>query len=315
MQLKKYIFLLCLLSTGFSLAGQQLPSFTLFRDNWNVLNPASVSSDYLFSNNPMSIFATYRNQWNGVEGAPETAVLNWEYVLDYWNVVTGLSIMHDQAGEISGTALFGRFGYRINLDRRGDRFINVALNGGVVQYRADLADLNLGETVIDLANDLIYYPDFGVGLMYYHEDLFYLGISVPQTFRLSTSVRNDNGEFDIKRTQHFYLMGGTYFDIYALNSDASYLELSGFLKYVPNAPLAIDVHARMQLGEVLYIGMGGGLSQTARAEAGIVIGESMNFNARQVRMGAAYGIGLSKYAQAFGNSLELHAIYSFDVGR
>lgn len=315
MQLKKYIFLLCLLSTGFSLAGQQLPSFTLFRDNWNVLNPASVSSDYLFSNNPMSIFATYRNQWNGVEGAPETAVLNWEYVLNYWNVVTGLSIRHDQAGEISSTALFGRFGYRINLDRRGDRFINVALNGGVVQYRADLADLNLGETVIDLANDLIYYPDFGVGLMYYHEDLFYLGISVPQTFGLSTSVRNDNGEFDIKRTQHFYLMGGTYFDIYALNSDASYLELSGFLKYVPNAPLAIDVHARMQLGEVLYIGMGGGLSQTARAEAGIVIGESMNFNAGQVRVGAAYGIGLSKYAQAFGNSLELHAIYSFDVGR
>jgi hypothetical protein len=223
--------------------------------------------------------------------------------------------MHDQAGEISSTALFGRFGYRINLDRRGDRFINIALNGGIVQYRADLADLNLGETLIDLANDLIYYPDFGVGLMYYHEDLFYLGISIPQTFGLSTTVRNSNGEFDIKRTQHFYLMGGTYFDIYALNSDASYLELSGFLKYVPNAPLAVDVHARMQLGEVLYVGMGGGLSQTARVEAGIVIGESMNFNAGQVRVGAAYGIGLSKYAQAFGNSLELHAIYSFDVGR
>ncbi|HKK75437.1 MAG TPA: PorP/SprF family type IX secretion system membrane protein [Saprospiraceae bacterium] len=315
MKITKYLFPFFFLLGLTPSFGQQLPTFSLFRDNWNVLNPASVSSDYLFSNNPMSIFATYRNQWNGVEGAPETALLNWEYVLDYWNVVTGLTLMHDQAGEISTTGLFGRFGYRINLDRRGDRFINVALNVGVVQYRADLADLNLGETILDLANDLIYYPDFGVGFMYYHDDLFYLGLSIPQTFGLSTSVRNDNGDFEIKRNQHFYLMGGTYFDVYAFNSDASYLELSGFLKYVPNAPLAIDVHARMQLGEVLYVGLGGGLSQTARAEAGIIIGESMNFNAGQVRVGAAYGIGLSRYAQAFGNSLELHAIYSFDIGR
>jgi type IX secretion system PorP/SprF family membrane protein len=315
MQRKSYIILVFIFSSVGSLWSQQLPSFALFRDNWNVINPASVSSDYIFSNNAMSIFGTYRNQWAGIEDAPETAVLNWEYVIDYWNVVTGASIIHDQAGEIGSTGLFGRFGYKIELDRRGDRFINIALNAGVVQYSADLADLDLGETIVDLASDLIYYPDFGVGLMYYHEDLFYLGLSVPQTFGLSTTVRGADGEFDLKRTQHFYLMGGTYFDIYAFNSDASYLELAGFVKYVPNAPIAVDVHARMQLGEVLYVGLGGGLSQTARAEAGIIIGESMNFNAGQVRVGMAYGVGISKYAQAFGNSLELHAIYSFDVGR
>lgn len=315
MKLKPYIIILLFFLSSVPGWTQQLPNFALFRDNWNVINPASISSDYIFSNNPMSIFATYRNQWAGLEGAPETAVLNWEYVVDYWNVMTGATLIHDQAGEIGSTGLFGRFGYKIDLDRRGDRFINIALNAGVVQYHADLADLDLGETVVDLASDLIYYPDFGVGVMYYHEDLFYFGLSVPQTFGLSTMVRGEDGEFELKRTQHFYLMGGGYFDIYAFNSDASYLELAGFIKYVPNAPVAVDIHARMQLGEVLYVGLGGGLSQTARVEAGIIIGESMNFRSGQIRVGAAYGVGLSKYAQAFGNSLELHTIYSFDVGR
>lgn len=294
---------------------QQLPTFALFRDNWNILNPASLSSDYLFSNKPMSIFASYRNQWAGFEGSPETAVLNWEYVMDYFNIVTGASIIHDKAGEIGNTALFGRFGYRLDLDRRGDRFINIALNAGVVQYHANLADLDLGETIIDLTNDLIYYPDFGVGIMYYHEDQYYFGISVPQTFGLSTRVRQENGSFELKRTQHVYLMGGTYFDIYLFNSDASYLEIAGFLKYVPNAPIAVDANIRVQMGEVFYAGLGGGLSRTARVEAGVVIGESVNFQAGQIRVGASYGIGLSNYASAFGNSIELHAIYSFDVGR
>lgn len=311
----RHLVLLFFLLGSCTAFGQQLPAFALFRDNWNVLNPASVSSDYLFGNHPMSVFGTYRNQWNNVEGAPETTVLNAEYVLDYWNIITGLGLIHDQAGAISNTGLFGRFGYRLNLDRRGDYFINVALSGGMVQYRADLADLDLGANLLELTNDLVYYPDFGIGFMYYHDDLFYLGVSVPQTFGLSTTVRTDNGSFEIVRNQHFYLMGGTYFDIYAFNSDASYLELSGFIRYVPNAPLAIDVHARVQLGEILYLGFGGGISQMAQAEAGIIIGESMNFNAGQVRLGAAYSVGISQYAQAFGNSLELHAIYSFDVGR
>jgi len=313
--IKNLFFLLLIVLSAPSLQAQQLPSFALFRDNWNIINPASISSDYIFSNKPMSLFATYRNQWLGFEGSPETAVLNWEYVMDYWNVVVGSSLIHDQTGEISNTGLFGRFGYRIELDRRGDRFINIALSAGAVQYRANLADLKLGEAILDLANDLIYYPDFGVGVMYYHEDQYYFGISVPQTFGLSTQVRQDNGTFDIKRTQHFYVMGGTYIDLYLFNSDASYLELAGFLKYVPNAPIAVDVNIRVQMGEVLYVGLGGGLSQTARAEVGIVIGESMNFNAGQIRVGAAYGIGLSNYASAFGSSIELHAVYSFDVGR
>jgi type IX secretion system PorP/SprF family membrane protein len=314
--LKQFVLLLVVFSSSLPVAwSQQLPNFALFRDNWNIINPASVSSDYIFSDNAMSIFATYRNQWAGLEGAPETAVINWEYVMDYWNTVIGANIIHDQAGEIGTTGLFARFGYRLDLDRRGDRFINIALNAGVVQYHANLADLNLGETVIDLANDLIYYPDFGVGIMYYHEDRYYLGLSVPQTFGLTTMVRKDDGEFDIKRVQHLYLMGGTYFDVYFFNSDASYLELAGFLKYVPNAPLAVDVNLRMQMGDVFYVGLGGGLSQTARVEAGVVIGETMNFNAGQVRVGASYSIGVSNYARAFGNSIELHAIYSFDVGR
>ncbi len=294
---------------------QQLPAFALYRDNWNILNPASVSSDYIFSENPMSFFASYRSQWSGFEGAPETAVLNWEYVMDYTNIVVGASILHDQAGEIGNTGIFARFGYRLELDRRGDRFINVALNAGVVQYSAQFADLDLGNTLLNLANDLIYYPDFGVGIMYYHEDRYYFGLSIPQTFGLSTRLRNDDGGFEIKRTQHFYLMGGSYFDLYLFNSDASYLELSGFLKYVPNTPVAIDANIRVQMGEVFYAGVGGGLSQTARIEAGVVIGESVNFYGGQIRVGVSYGFGIAEYARAFGNTIELHAAYSFDVGR
>lgn len=293
------------------LPAQQLPNLALFRDNWNVLNPGSMSSDYIFGDRTMSLFTSYRDQWSGFEGAPWTGLLNWEYVIDNYNVTTGGYFIHDQTGEIGYSGLYGRFAYRLDLDRRGDHWINVGINAGVVQYRAKIANIEFEEEELFMGDDQVYYPDFGMGVMYYNEDKYYLGFSIPQTFGLSPRFRSDDGELTLDRVQHFYVMGGTYFDVYLFNSDASFLEASGFVRYVPNTPLSVDAHLRCQFTDVFWAGLGGSTAKTMRADVGVVIGESVNFTAGQIKLAFSYGIGLGPFASALGNSLEFHAAYSW----
>ena len=308
----KYIFTLLVgLIFALSAQAQQLPSLALFRDNWNVLNPASMSSDYIFGDRTMSLHASYRDQWSGFEGAPWTGLVNWEYVIDNVNVTTGGYFLHDQTGEIGYSGLYGRFAYRLDLDRRGDHWINIGLNAGVVQYRAKLSDISFEAPEFFLGDDQVYYPDFGIGLMYYNADKYYLGFSVPQTFGLSPRFRTGEGELRLDRVQHIYVMGGAYFDVYLFNSDASFIETSAFVRYVPNSPITVDAHVRCQFTDVFWAGLGGSTNKTLRADVGMVIGESLNFSAGQIRLAFSYGLGIGSFGNSLGNSLEAHVAYSW----
>lgn len=309
--IRKLIPFFLLVALCWRAEAQQLPTLAMFRDNWNVLNPGSMSTDYIFGDRPMSLFTSYRDQWSGFEGAPWTALLNWEYVMDTYNVTTGGYFLHDQTGEIGYTGLYGRFAYRIDLDRRGDRWLNIGLNAGIVQYRAQVADIDFADLEFTLEDDQVFYPDFGMGLMYYHEDKYYMGISIPQTFGLSPSFRTSDGELALERVQHLYAMGGAYFDVYLFNSDASFLETSAFVRYVPNAPLTVDAHVRLQFSEVFWAGLGGSTANTIRSDVGVVIGESVNFEAGQIKLAFSFGTGFGPFAQALGRSLEFHAAYSW----
>ena len=64
--MKKIIFilLLCLLSK--QSFGQQDPQYTQYMYNMNIINPA-----YAGSSDATSIGILYRDQWEGVEGAPK----------------------------------------------------------------------------------------------------------------------------------------------------------------------------------------------------------------------------------------------------
>jgi len=324
------IFFSICLQTG--LQSQQLSSFTLYRDSWTMLNPASLYNSYLINEHTMSAGASYRHQWVDPElkGAPVTEALQFQYVPEDYNFFTGGFLVNDQTGDIGFTGAYGNFAYRLLFSGRVDQSLSIGLNAGVVQYRVKFPIEVLEQ--VDVINETKIYPDFGLGLFYHYDDKFYAGFSVPQTFGLDLRLRDsDQNEFLLKRVQHYYAVLGGYIDFNFFHSDeSSFLEPSIWARWSPFAPLTIDANLRYQVTNLFWVGFGYGTGQPIELgeldpmiipgrigkqiihlEAGIVVGEAFNLDG-QLKIGFGYDFQLSEYLKNFGNSFEFHAIYSWE---
>ena len=69
--MKKTILVILIVLTALKINAQQDPQYTQYMYNMNVINPA-----YAGSSDATSIGILYRDQWEGLDGAPKTATMN-----------------------------------------------------------------------------------------------------------------------------------------------------------------------------------------------------------------------------------------------
>ncbi|HPH19457.1 MAG TPA: PorP/SprF family type IX secretion system membrane protein, partial [Haliscomenobacter sp.] len=260
----------------------------------------------------------YRRNWLNVNDAPQTQILNFEMVWEDRSSVFGAHIINDKTGKLGQTGFYGNYAYILDMGGRTDRALVIGLGAGLVQYGAKLSEIDFP----DISNrpsidDNLLFPDFSLGAFFYEEDRYYLGVSIPQVFGLDTRFTAENGRYDVKRLPHVYGVGGYYFDSFLGNS-TSFLEVSSWLRYVPNAPLSIDVNGRLQISELYWagIGLGGAIGQqksmSVRAETGFVFGEQVRIENGQFKLGIAYDQPLiSPLGRYFGGAFEVHLLYSW----
>jgi len=304
-----------------SMTAQQLPLFSIYREQRQVLNPAAISNDYLLNEMNLSVGVSHKSQWLGLDDSPKTQTLHFEYILpNNDNIITGGHIINDQAGKLGQTGVYGRFAYRLELGRRVDQALLIGLGAGLVQYRAKLNEIAFAQLEeIDLVNSNTFFPDFSLGAFYYYKDELYAGVSVPQLFGLKTVFRDTSNmrAFDIQRNQHYYGVVGGFIDVAWFGSSTSFLEPSVWLRYVPNSPVSADVNIRYQISDFYWLGLGGGiglgtqLSSALHFETGFKLGESVNIYNGQWKIGFAYDIPLSEYRSVFGNSFEVRLSYAW----
>ena len=308
------------------LCAQQLPIYSFHRDHWGMANPAGVSSNYITQQLRLSVSATLRQQWIKVPDAPQTQLLSVEYIDDQQlNFSGGGHLINDRTGAFGQMGAYGNLAYRLRL---GDRRNNTILAGGIsfggVQYRANFAEILAGsdqisalsfEDLTNLSNSNRFFFDVGLGLMLYvggnnDQQNYYIGLSAPQSFGLNTTFRNTLGEFMVERQRHYYATAGGYFfaDHSRNGRDPSFAEINLWARYLPNAPMSIDLMARYQYQKRIWAGIGGGTSKMIRAELGTQIG-SINL----LRIGVAYSQFISKLSTSFGQTLEASVSYSIDV--
>lgn len=311
--------LLFLLGSIGQLMAQQLPNFTIYRDQWNVINPAALSNNYIINELNYTVGGSYRRNWFNVNDAPQTQILNFEMVWEDRNAVIGAHVINDRTGKLGQTGFYGNYAYILDMGGRTDRALVIGLGAGLVQYAAKLSEIDFP----DLANrpsinDNLMYPDFSLGAFFYEEDSYYLGLSVPQVFGLDTRFVAENGRYDVKRLPHIYAVAGTYINSFLGNS-TSFFELSGWARYVPNAPLSLDLNGRWQISELYWagVGLGGALGQkeftgSVKVETGFVLGEQVRLENGQFKIGFAYDQPLvAPLGRYFGGALEVHLLYSW----
>ncbi len=301
------------------LLAQQLPNFSVYRDHWNIINPAALSNNYLINNLNKSIGVSHRSQWVGVNDAPTTSLVNFEWVSDKRNSIFGGHIVNDQTGKIGQTGIYGQYAYRLNLGKRTDQTLSIGLTAGVVQYSAQLSQIQFFDIEEQpLTDDNFIYPDFGMGIFYHYSDKYYAGFSMPQTFSLETRFETRDKSFAFDRTQHLYFVAGGYYQVTWFGNETSFVEPSVWIKYVPNAPLTIDLNARYQISELIWAGLGlasgfgDETSSRLNLEAGVILGEQINLTKGQLKLGMAFDLpftgGLNNYLPF---AFEANAVYSF----
>jgi type IX secretion system PorP/SprF family membrane protein len=302
------------------LAAQQLPLFSIYRDQRQILNPADMSNNYLLNEMNISLGASYRNQWLGIEDSPQTQALSFEYINDDNHIILGGHILNDQAGKLGQTGIYGRFAYRLELSRRIDQALVFGIGAGMVQYRARLSEITFAETEdFALVDDNLIYPDFSLGAFYHYKDQLYAGLSAPQIFGLSTVFRDssDQRSIDIRRSPHLYGVVGGFIDVAWFGSSTSFIEPSLWLRYVPHSPISADLNVRYQISDFYWLGVGGGIgwgaqfSSSLHFETGFQLGEAVNIYNGQWKIGFAYDVALSRYRSLFGSSFEVLLSYAW----
>ena len=235
----KILVLVCMLSTGLQLSAQQDAQYTQYMYNTISVNPA-----YAGSRGHLSIAALYRNQWLGLDGAPETLTLNLHTPLGYRGVGLGVSVVNDKIGHTSETYFDVDFSYTIYTSVEGRLSIGLKASAHMLDIRFSELDEFEIDPQLTLQQDIQnkFSPNIGAGV-YYHTDRFYTGLSAP---RILETTHFDEASVSTAAEQiNLYFITGYVWD------------LNPFLKFKPTlltkmvqgAPLQVDLSANFMFNE------------------------------------------------------------------
>jgi type IX secretion system PorP/SprF family membrane protein len=294
---KNYLASLALLFC-MNLAAQQDKLLTHFIYDKMSLNPGKTGIDMY---NSICATSLYRNQWDKINGAPNSAILNVEANLSkFFPGGVGLAFYHDAIGFARQNNLLLNYSYPISIGNNGTLGIGVGI--GIINYGMDptwvppttLNDptLPLGFAATNLdANFGVYYSgkDFNVGFSSTH-----LSESL-----LKQSVNGFSQNYQTAR--HYYLMGGkTFKKTLGGDIDVQALMRTDFVKF------SADINARyiytLQDDKQVY----GGLTYRTSDAIALMAGYTPINN---LTVGYSYDLTVNKLSNISRGSHELVVKY------
>lgn len=290
--MKKVYLIILILFVAAPATAQQLPQFTQYMYNTISINPA-----YAGSRDGFSITALNRNQWAGINGAPNTQTLSVHSPLRNDKVGLGLSVINDKAGYENYTYLYSDFSYRLDLS--ADVSLNLGLKGGFSYYNLD-KDLFTEPAVMDdpFFQDRFnkWTPNFGIGFYLSSQD-WYIGASAP---KLINNNNHEYNEYLAMEQVHYYFTGGYVFDL----SDNVKLRPTGLVKLTSGAPLSVDISSTFIFNEKFYLGGTYRIDDALGAFLDVEIFDGF-------RAGYAYEYSISDIQPYTSGSHEILLIYEF----
>lgn len=292
---KKIIILILIVVTSVSYA-QQDPQYTQYMYNTILVNPA-----YAGSREAMSIFGLYRNQWVGLDGAPETSNFSIHTPINGSNVGLGLSIVNDKIGPSVENNVAVDFSYTINTS---DRYkLSFGLKATANLLNIDFSKLNQYDSndyVFENNVDNMFSPNIGVGI-YFHSKETYIGLSAPyllETTHFDRYAGVNASSRVAKEKIHYYFIAGHVFDI----DPTVKFKPSLLAKAVEGAPLQVDLSANFLINEKFVAGLAYRWSAALSAMVGFQVNDSWF-------IGYAYDLETTKLANYNSGSHEIFLRY------
>jgi type IX secretion system PorP/SprF family membrane protein len=305
---KKFVIsCLCFLIVGRACAQQQ-PYYTQYILNNFILNPALAGIQ-----NYWDFKVSYRNQWAGLHGAPTTLYLTvnaplgkTEYDYETPNTVpdlqakslgakqflmeytappahsgVGFTIINDKTGPLNRIAAYGSYAYHLPVGVTTSLSFGVSV--GVQEVNVDVNAVDFGQAdPVDPAvlssgylNKLE--PDVNAGLWLSNKN-FFVGLSaqqiVPVPINSASETTTSNGVtlLNGKLIPHTFLTAGYKFSV---SEDVNILP-SVMFSYVQPLPLGVDVNAKVQYQDLLWLGFSYRYQNGFAAMLGVNISSTFN---------------------------------------
>lgn len=303
----KKIILLLFVFLSIQAIAQQLPDFSLFKENQFVYNPAMAGNEQ-----NMFIYLSSRKQWSKINQSPLTINAAFHMPLENDRLNVGGSIFNDFTGPTSFTGLSGAFAYRLIFSRyipgvSEYKALAFGMSASVVQYRLNGQQLDLDDPndpqVLQASGGQIF-PDASFG-MYYHSRKFYAGLAIPQLLYLNVPIEAQQRTTKFRKVQHYYAaFGGRIFLRDGYNLRDLSLDADFNVHYVIGAPPQGFASLRFSIEELGYIGVGYRSVSAMLFQGGITI-------ANRFDIGYSYDLELSNIRPDLGG---VHEIYmSFEL--
>jgi type IX secretion system PorP/SprF family membrane protein len=252
-------FMVLLLFTSTIMNAQMEPQYTQYMYNTSSVNPAYAGSREIFS-----LFGLYRNQWNGIDGAPVTANLSFNTPVTE-RMGLGLTIIHDEIGPSQETDIAVDFSYHIPINYKYQLYFGLKASGNLLNI--DFTKLNIynpGNPSFENNIDNQFSPNVGAGV-YLQSEESYFGISVPYFLETEHYESNDNSI--IRPDLSLYFMAGYVFDL-----SSSVRFKPAFLgTFVNDVPFKYDISANFIFIDKWTLGLSYRNNQVMSAMTGFQI--------------------------------------------
>lgn len=264
-QSKITLFLSCLSTMLFfqDSQAQQDSQYSQYMYNTSVINPG-----YAGSREMLSMYGMYRNQWVGLDGAPETLNFSINSPSGFKRLGVGINFISDRIGPSSEDILTVDFSYAIPVFNPETK-LAFGLKTGINMFNLDVNKLDAeNPNDVNLIDRNLTSPVIGLGFYFYAEK-WYFGISTPNM--LETEHYDEIAVSTATEKLHLYAIGGYVFDI---NRDLK-LKPAFLVKAVSGAPLAVDISANFQFYDRFSLGGSYRWDASVGALAGFKISENI----------------------------------------
>lgn len=320
--MKKRLLLLFGFVFSLSAMAQQRPHYTQYILNNFVLNPAISGIE-----NYTDLKLSARDQWVGINGAPQTFYLTVHAPLGkkdyrtnatsyqvpgenprgkaYWEAYTaaeahhgaGLSIISDKTGNFTRTTIAASYAYHLGLSPTVNLALGVSPGVTRVGRNGIRTDFGGGVTTdpAQASGNMIdrVRPDLGAGLWLYAANYF-IGLSAQQIIPQKLSFADDAASTSGRLVPHLFFSAGYRF---LVNDDINALP-SVMVKYVSPANPQVDANIKMQYRDMFWMGASARVGEGYQGMIGMNLANTVN-------VGYAYDFSQTKLNTASRGTHEL----------
>ncbi len=307
MFLRYTTFIILFFGIASGLYAQQRPHFSMYMLNTHKLNPAYAGFD-----ESLNATGVYRQQWNGLVGAPEQIQLNVHLPLFLIGGGVGLSLDSESYGARNLTKAELSYSYWLNISKNFQMAIGArvgisqhGIDGSILRAPEGIYEqgpINHQDPLIPISNVQGTSPVFGSGIHLRYQG-FSGGISVENIMESSTSFDLNGTTLKYANIRHFMAYGsydqeiGTNFSL-----KPSFLVRSDVIQTELNLGILIEYDGRFFAGGA-YRGFN---SETVDAFA-IIVGASLNEN---ISLSYSYDLTLSDLSVVSNGSHEIMLNYN-----